>query len=690
MGEISTTRSLLSQDEINALLSSLVNHETAKSGMPGRSRERAASTSIPTTEPQLENDLLESPAVCADIRSAKLPFTLPAVLTPAASFDQFLTVEEILRSCRRALTEHLCMGRVSLVRTGCRDTATVYSVDEDGNSPLIGPRVISLEPSRLNECALRQQVLIVYDVPGPQLDRTETNYLVRTGPNSGLVSLVYWPLAIKGEVRGVLVLTLPETERLTSDRTALLSHVSNLVTIALENCDRTHVERRRNRQLEVVSEVAKQAAGRDDFDEFLDNVCDLLRRSFDYDSVEIWLKTYNQLDLVGEAGRTSGGTIDGKRAPAIVQECKERCEILCNSDRASKSVTEETEPKSKSQVAAPIDLQTNVLGVLFVESVLQDTFDAGDLSTLESVASLIATRLHHSQVFKNLRRSDEYLQAILRSANDWAILSTDVHGYILTCSVGVQRVFHLAQQDILGKDILSLFSNPNIQQELITRIREGTAPSALERYRVPQTNGENTTYIDVTFQQVQDFEKHHIGFLCVVRDVTENALLERKLHSLSITDDLTGLFNQRGSFRVIESEVKRCRRFGENFSLCFFDLDGLKRFNDNYGHLCGSQVLKETARLLQELVRDGVDTCGRYGGDEFLVVMPHLSKTEAQVLIEEVRVKLTEHFQGQITASFGIEDFSDKALEGTELLARADKAMYRAKSQGKNCVVLSD
>jgi diguanylate cyclase (GGDEF)-like protein/PAS domain S-box-containing protein len=353
-------------------------------------------------------------------------------------------------------------------------------------------------------------------------------------------------------------------------------------------------------------------------------------------------------------------------------------------------ISMEPNREGKSQLAAPIHLRGKCLGALYIESNRLDAFASDDLNAMESVVSLIASKLHSLQVFKNSQRSGEYLQAILESADDWAIFSTDIHGYVLTCSVGAQRLFHLSQQEILGNDVLTLFADPRIRRELIALINSGATASCLERFHVPQANGELTAYLDVNFQRVYHLEEHHIGFVGVVRDVTEKVLLERRLKKLSVTDDVSGLYNQRGFFRVLKAEMRRSKKFRRNFSLCFLDLDGLKQFNDTYGHLCGSQVLRETAGLLRELLRSGVDTCCRYGGDEFAIILPQTNKIKAQVPIERIRAKLSEHFQQRITASFGIADFSDNSIGVTELLARADRAMYRAKAQGKNCIVLSD
>lgn len=700
MGDTFTMRSLLSQDEIDALFSlvpskdsSLSNPcETSHVSIANRCHNPGGASSMPVSEPEMGKGVVESQNgdVSADIITSKSPVTLAEETTLAISLHGYLTLEGILRSCSQALREHFPLRCISFVQPRANSaTATVYSLNERADSPSIGPHVIAIEPSRLKECLLKQQKLITYSVRVSELDDIERDYLLELHPNPGAVSIVYWPLTLQGKLKGVLVLGLPETERLTATRTAFLSHMADHLAVAIENSDRYYVERRRSRQSSIVSEIAVQATSGDDVNKFFLEVCKLLRTSFDYDSVQIWIETCDQLDLMGQASRSPNEVVVGQRVPAMALQCRQRGQIIYNNDLHSEFGTEPNR-EGRSQLAAPIHFGGKCSGVLFIDSSRLDTFASEDVNGMESVACLIASKLHNLQVYKNSQRSGEYLQAILEAANDWGILSTDIQGYVITCSVGSQKVFRLSKQEILGTDLLNLFTNPRMQRELITFIRGGATASYLERFHVPQTSGNVTAYLDVTFQRVHNHEKQHIGFLCVVRDVTEKLLLLQKLKELSITDDVTDLYNQRGFFRVLETEMRRSQKSHHSFSLCFLDLDCLKQFNDTYGHLAGSRALRETASLLRELVRAGMDTCCRYGGDEFAIIMPQTSKIEAQVAIERIRVKLSEHFQGKITASFGIADVSDNILEATELLARADRAMYRAKSRGKNCVVLSD
>jgi diguanylate cyclase (GGDEF)-like protein/PAS domain S-box-containing protein len=322
--------------------------------------------------------------------------------------------------------------------------------------------------------------------------------------------------------------------------------------------------------------------------------------------------------------------------------------------------------------------------VLALESTRLDAFAGEDERTMEGIASLIASAFDNLRTFGDAVQSREYLQTILDSAHDVAILSTDLHGYVVTSSAGSELVFRLSKQEILGRDLLTLFSSPPLQREIAVYIGSpGTSP--LDRARVSQRDGEIESYLDVTVQRVSDAEGRALGFLCIARDVTENVKLNRTLETLSVTDELTGLFNQRRFFTALEAELGRARRYARRLSLLFIDLDGFKAFNDTRGHLAGDRVLLETGALLRSLVRASIDSCYRYGGDEFTVIMPETTSPSAQLCGDRIRLELARRFEGRITASIGIAESTD-GIDARRLVEEADRAMYAAKQQGGDAV----
>jgi diguanylate cyclase (GGDEF)-like protein len=173
----------------------------------------------------------------------------------------------------------------------------------------------------------------------------------------------------------------------------------------------------------------------------------------------------------------------------------------------------------------------------------------------------------------------------------------------------------------------------------------------------------------------------------------ENAQNFQKVQELTVLDDHTGLFNSRHLRRTIEQEVLRATRFGHPVSLVFFDLDHFKAVNDLYGHQVGSNLLREVGQLLRKTLRS-TDVPVRYGGDEFVVLLPETSKDQAVECGRRLRDELlvakllaNEPFGPlKIGASFGVAAFPDDAKTPDELLARADQAMYRVKAEKRGGV----
>lgn len=175
----------------------------------------------------------------------------------------------------------------------------------------------------------------------------------------------------------------------------------------------------------------------------------------------------------------------------------------------------------------------------------------------------------------------------------------------------------------------------------------------------------------------------------------ERASLYNKMANLAITDDLTKLFNLRYLYRVLDTEVKRCRRYHSTFAIIFLDLDSFKLVNDTHGHLIGSKTLVEVARMLVSSLRD-VDIIARYGGDEFVIVLPHTTVEMAYRIAARIQYDINKHsflteegLSLNITASFGVAGYPDHACDETELLKIADMAMYTAKGMGRNRVVVA-
>jgi len=176
----------------------------------------------------------------------------------------------------------------------------------------------------------------------------------------------------------------------------------------------------------------------------------------------------------------------------------------------------------------------------------------------------------------------------------------------------------------------------------------------------------------------------------------ERAYLYQKMADLAVTDDLTKLFNFRYLDQTLDIEIRRGQRYGANVSLIFLDMDYFKQVNDRYGHLMGSRVLIEVAQILIQNLRD-VDIIARYGGDEFVVVLPETPLDVTYRIAQRLRVALREHTfleaEGhpiKLTASYGIASYPTHARNKKDLIRLADQAMYRAKNSGRDQICLAE
>jgi diguanylate cyclase (GGDEF)-like protein len=173
----------------------------------------------------------------------------------------------------------------------------------------------------------------------------------------------------------------------------------------------------------------------------------------------------------------------------------------------------------------------------------------------------------------------------------------------------------------------------------------------------------------------------------------ENARYFEQVRELIITDDLTGLYNARHLLDVLDHEVDRAKRYETPLSLVFLDLDYFKQINDTHGHLVGSRLLTEVGRLIRGHTRSA-DVAARYGGDEFVVVLPSTSKEGAITVAANLRRRIKEHYflvdQGyriRITASFGVATYPEDAKTKLALIRLADQAMYRVKESTRDAVL---
>jgi diguanylate cyclase (GGDEF)-like protein len=216
---------------------------------------------------------------------------------------------------------------------------------------------------------------------------------------------------------------------------------------------------------------------------------------------------------------------------------------------------------------------------------------------------------------------------------------------------------------------------------------------------VPLISGDRILGVLEGIRNRHSFKKSEVAILdALARPIASalaNAVRISEAERLSQTDDLTKLHNARYLRQFLLNEIRRARRYGSNVTALFLDLDDFKRVNDAHGHLAGSHVLMEMAAVILSSIRD-TDAVARYGGDEFVIVLPDTGMELGGTVAERIRGKIAKHLfhagrnlKLSLTASFGVAAFPEHASSPQQLIACADTAMYEAKAANKNCIRFS-
>lgn len=269
------------------------------------------------------------------------------------------------------------------------------------------------------------------------------------------------------------------------------------------------------------------------------------------------------------------------------------------------------------------------------------------------------------------------------------VLITDADASITYVNKAFEMVTGYARDEILGR-------NPRILQSGMHQAADyrqlwGSLQRG-ETYRgefVDRCRDGSLVHLEQTITPVRDTRGHITHYVSIGRDVTERARMEDEIRRMANTDWLTGLANRLSIGKTLESEIERSRRYERPLSLVMFDIDAFKALNDQYGHEAGDEVLTQVAKTVSGLVRDA-DAVGRWGGEEFMLVVPESDAASAAELAEKLRRSLAAiEFPGRppVTASFGATAL--RAEDDSRSFARrVDAAMYQAKEGGRNRVVV--
>ena len=302
---------------------------------------------------------------------------------------------------------------------------------------------------------------------------------------------------------------------------------------------------------------------------------------------------------------------------------------------------------------------------------------------------------------QNIKTSELRYRRLFEAAQDGILLLDAETGMITDVNPFLVKMLGYTREEFVEKKLweVGAFQDIEASQEAFEALQK----NEYIRYEDLPLRAKNGKLIQVEFVSNVYLVGGEKVIQCNIRDITErvqaqNALLKSQalLRELSVRDHLTGLFNRRYMEETLERELLRATRKEISLGILMIDVDDFKQFNDNFGHAAGDAVLRDLGVLLFDHFR-GEDVACRYGGDEFIIVLldASLEKTrERAVRLCEHARHLSIHFEGQafemITLSVGIAAFPENGSTSAEILKAADIALYRAKHDGRNRVVMAD
>jgi diguanylate cyclase (GGDEF)-like protein/PAS domain S-box-containing protein len=289
-------------------------------------------------------------------------------------------------------------------------------------------------------------------------------------------------------------------------------------------------------------------------------------------------------------------------------------------------------------------------------------------------------RSERDRAEKDLGRSEARYRALTGNLN-YAICRCDLDGSLLEVNEAIVTMLGYASRE----ELLSMNLGSDVirnSDKLMDLFRCSSGSGSVDAVEMDWTRKDQTTLkVYLSGREVLSERGVSRTYELIAEDVTKQRELESQLRQEAASDSLTGLANYKRLVDVLKLEIKRCERTGRQFALLLFDLDGLKRINDQYGHVTGSRALCRIADVLSFCCRD-IDTAARFGGDEFALVLPETNAAAAALVAKRICDCVANDGKGpKLSVSVGSAIYRENGERIDSLLSAADLAMYAMKRQ---------
>jgi diguanylate cyclase (GGDEF)-like protein len=529
---------------------------------------------------------------------------------------------------------------------------------------------------------------------------------------------------------GVILFPHAERRAFGSSGPRLMVGLALQLGLTLENYVVSHDAHRRTKEYELLTDIGKAISSRLDQDEILRTIQIELGQIFDTSHFYIAFQE-------GEEIRFELEVRDGNVLPKRTREARNAFTeyvirtgepLLIRSDlesaRKRLSITHVPKRPAKCLIATPIFLGNKASGIMVAMSPDREfVFEQRDLDVLVTAAGQVSVAVENARLFADEQRRSRQL-AFLNNVSRTAISSDDPVHMLSQIASEIQKNFsfdhigiglldygtkeveikaeagasaHATGKKIpLGTGILGRVARSGeraLVQNALPGNLTGILPDSRAVLCIPITYGESLLgVLNVESRNENAFSPQDVLILNTLADLLatalHNAFVFQKLEQQAITDGLTGIKTRRFFWEALSAEWKRASRSGRPFSVVLIDLDKFKEVNDSKGHFEGDLVLARVGRLLEQKSRQS-NVVARYGGDEFIVLMPETGSEQAQVLAERLRQwlvgdpMLNEH---NITGSFGVASFPIHGFSIEDIIRVADAGMYVSKRSGGNMV----
>jgi diguanylate cyclase (GGDEF)-like protein len=529
---------------------------------------------------------------------------------------------------------------------------------------------------------------------------------------------------------GVILFPHAERRAFGSSGPRLMVGLALQLGLTLENYVVGHDAHRRTQEYELLTEIGKAISSRLDQDEILRTLQAELGQIFDTSYFYI---AFQEADVIRFELEVRDNRILPKRTREMRNAFTEFVirtgqPLLIRSDlekaRARLGITHVPERPAKCLIAAPVFLGSRPTGIMLAMHPDREfVFEQRDLDVLVTAAGQVSVAVENARLFADEQRRSRQL-AFLNNVSRTAISSDDPVNMLNQIASEIQKNFsfdhigiglldrptkeieikaeagataHATGKRIaLGSGILGRVARTGeraLVQNALPGNLTGILPDSRAVLCIPVTYGESLLgVLNVESRNENAFSPQDVLILNTLADLLatalHNAFVFQKLQQQSITDGLTGIKTRRFFWEALSAEWKRASRSGRPFSVVLIDLDKFKEVNDRMGHFEGDLVLARVGRLLEQKSRQS-NVVARYGGDEFIVLMPETGAEQAHVLAERLRQwlatdpMLSEH---HITGSFGVASFPMHGFSIEDLIRVADAGMYVSKRSGGNLV----